>query len=575
MIKYKYLLAGLLAGLLGNFIIFNALISNKLSGYYLGNDFDSKLIVWILEWGYHAIRNYPLEFWSANQFFPHKNSLAYSDSLLAVQLFYFPLRSYGFDSISAMFASWILISMAASIFLSDALNRLNIFSNSEIFLIICFSSYTLSNTSFLASHYQLFGILFAPAIFTYTYVAIKSKANEAVVIGVGLFVFSACVATYIIPMLLALYFLVGLYYLNKYREIRSSGLVLLIGGFGYYVWIYLIIIIAALYIFQISPYLNLFNHLNPQDLNETHMYSARINSIVKNVSNYSYNYNQRDFDSGVWERSYFPGVFVLLVVVFGLIALFKKFNFELKIAEVREFHVYAFIIFLSAMVLSLGPYLYNGKSFKFYSIFYVLSNFIPGVENIRAPGRFGMFFGLFYGVSVVVLYRFLLQLLKIRKNFIICSIVAAFIYDASLVLNKFDAKYEDQELHKMLASYIKDKEPVIIFPIKKEGHIETIKNIMDQMNGGFYHWGWNVVGYGSRNTPELNKIIDLDGKFQATGGSREFKDLIMYSCEIGVSKVIFSKTKYNHDGDYPERVICYDLIYSDVESVIYSRIEIK
>jgi hypothetical protein len=575
MTKYKYLLAGLLAGLLGNFIIFNALIPNKLSGYYLGNDFDPKLIVWILEWGYHAIRNYPLDFWSANQFFPHKNSLAYSDSLIAVQLFYFPLRSYGFDSISAMFASWILISMAASIFLSDALNRLNVFSNVEIFLIICFSNYTLSSTSFLVSHYQLFGILFAPAIFTYVYVAIKLKANEAVVIGAGLFVFSACVATYILPMLLALYFLVGLYYLNKYREIRSNGLLSLIGGFGHYVWIYLIIIIAALYVFQISPYLNLFNDLNAQDLNETHMYSARINSIIKHVSTYSHNYNPRDFNSGVWERSYFPGVFVLLVLVFSLIALFNKINYQLEIAEIREFHVYAFIIFLCAIILSFGPYLYNGKSLRFYSVFYFLSAFIPGVENIRAPGRFGMFFGLFYGISVVVVYRFMLHVLDVRKKFIIFSIIAAFIYDASLALNKFDAKYEDQDLHKMLASYIKDKEPVIIFPIKKEGHIETIKNIMDQMNGSFYHWGWNVVGYGSRNTPELNKIIDLDGRFQATGDSREFKDLIIYSCEIGVSKVVFSKAKYNYDGDYPKRVICYDLIYSDVKSIVYARSETK
>ena len=53
-------------------------------------DFDSILLSWIAEWGYQSLfLHFSLErFWNSSIFFPHQNTLAYSDCLLGFQPFY-------------------------------------------------------------------------------------------------------------------------------------------------------------------------------------------------------------------------------------------------------------------------------------------------------------------------------------------------------------------------------------------------------------------------------------------------------------------------------------------------------
>lgn len=565
----KILVSGILAGLLGNILIFNTLFVNKLSGYYLGNNFDSNLIGWILEWGYHALRTYPEMFWNANQFYPHNNSLAYSDSMLAVQLFYSPLRILGLDSIAAMFASLICISTMASILLADALGQLKLFNWKEIFIIVFLSNYSLSSTTFLVDHYQLFGILFAPAILTYIYLAFKTGGSKAVMAASGIFVFSACVATYIAPMMLALYVLISLYYITSYRATGLISFINLLRSLKLYIWIYLIVIFFALYFFQIKQYLNLFGGMSAQNLLETHIYSARINSILSHVSAYSHVYKQNDFSSGVWERSYFPGIFVLSVVVIGFFTKLKKHILNEKFYEIEDFYLYSIVVFVAAFALSLGPYIYSGKSVKIYSIFSLLAGVLPGVENIRAPGRYGMFFGVFYGVSAVVVYRYLVKFIPARAGIIFAVLMALIFIDSRLSLQKFDSKIENENLYQRLSDHVSDRESLLILPVKKNGHYETIKNMMDQLNGSRYHWGWNIVGYGSRDTPELNQIIDLDSKLQTLDGNESLSEIFKYSCELKVSKIVLFKKYYSGRQEYNKITGCYSEIYDDKEMLIY------
>src|SRR5215208_2300621 len=61
------------------------------------------------------------------------------------------------------------------------------------------------------------------------------------------------------------------------------------------------------------------------------------------------------------------------------------------------------VLFLSAIVLSWGPYYKTDHSIRLP--FYYLSNFVFGLRDIRAPGRFGMFVALPLAVFAVGFLR--------------------------------------------------------------------------------------------------------------------------------------------------------------------------
>ena len=82
-LNQRFPLSGFLIGLLGLAFLFHNLIGKDLENFIWADDFDPLLLKWIFEWGYHSlfILNDPVNFFNANSFFPHANSLAYSDSL--------------------------------------------------------------------------------------------------------------------------------------------------------------------------------------------------------------------------------------------------------------------------------------------------------------------------------------------------------------------------------------------------------------------------------------------------------------------------------------------------------------
>ena len=56
-------------------------------GSHIGEDLgDPVRTAWQLAWQGHAVLHHPLHLWNANAFWPHRETFAFSDSLLAATL---------------------------------------------------------------------------------------------------------------------------------------------------------------------------------------------------------------------------------------------------------------------------------------------------------------------------------------------------------------------------------------------------------------------------------------------------------------------------------------------------------
>ena len=138
---------------------------------------------WIVNWGYHILfeLRQPLSFWNANSFYPNSLTLAYSNSLLGIQLLFAPLRMLGITPLTAIYISLAGISIIGATFTQYALYRTGYFSLSERILITFCAHFSLSMTSFFI-HYQLFGFHFAPPFFLFLFLYLRDLKKRDLVI---------------------------------------------------------------------------------------------------------------------------------------------------------------------------------------------------------------------------------------------------------------------------------------------------------------------------------------------------------------------------------------------------------
>ena len=158
--------ASLLTILLGLFLLFHQLIfSLPNRSIILSDSFDTSLIYWIANWGYHIVfeAGNPAAFFNANSFYPQQNTLAYSDSLLGMQVFFSPLRLLGVAPLPAIYFSLALTVLAAGLLSFLALRRIEPFSPLEISFILYGTFFSLTVSNYLASPRIPSGIKFLPS----------------------------------------------------------------------------------------------------------------------------------------------------------------------------------------------------------------------------------------------------------------------------------------------------------------------------------------------------------------------------------------------------------------------------
>jgi hypothetical protein len=202
-----------------------------------------------------------------------------------------------------------------------------------------------------------------------------------------------------------------------------------------------------------------------------------------------------------------------------------------------------------ALVVSWGPYVENQKAPFFFMI-----KVAPFLKNTRAIGRYGMFAALPLGVMLVVALRCLYKApqqgdgLASVRSLVVGGVALILLGIESLPTGKvFQYQEPLRGRYENLSTIIQPGTPIVELPSNNSDHFETIKRILEQMNGSLYHHGRLVVGYSGRTSPESATLIYLDQKL--TEGSINIRELFANIRHLGVRTVLI------HTDRYPAKVL--------------------
>ena len=510
------LLSGLFVATLSVALLFKEIIVNFPKQVAWADYIDSSLIYWIVNWGYHILfeMRQPLSFWNANSFYPHSMTLAYSDSILSIQAFFAPLRLIGVDPLYALYFSLAGICILGFCCTQFGLYRIGDFTVAEALFISFAAHFGLSMVSFFY-HYQLFGFEVAPAFFIFLYLYLRDFRLSDLVIALSLFAIGVLFAVYLAPMLFIIGLLAGIpMVIIRWKKIGLGNLIRAIG-----LWCPLIVAGFALVLYQIQfkAYFEIEGSFPQQLLVDKIIYSADITSLITGFSPYSKWYSSlHQSISGNWEYWYFPG---FLLLGLSLLCLITFVSYRIKRKEQlsngieREFLLFLFIVFISSFILSLGPISKTNPTIKLP--YFYLSFITFGLNNIRAPGRFGMFIGLPLSVFSVCGVRFLIQN-EFKRQFAISLLLILLVIESWTTFPTFPFNVDPEGVYWRVSKEIPPGTPLLEMPVFSEGtpvlneHLDTLKLATTHLMSSTVHWGRLVDGYGSQTSKEYIELLYLD-----------------------------------------------------------------
>jgi hypothetical protein len=525
-------------------LLFHHLADMPVQTTLWATDLDANGSFWTAEWGYHIIfqRLSPFELWEANSYFPHPHSLAYADSMISAQLLYGPARMLGFGPLWALYLTLAGFCIIGAM-LTDKLLRGYSFTAGERALVVAAAHFSLPMTAFLY-HYQLFGMQLAPPFFLALHRLLNTWQGKDLVLVTALLCLAGGFAAYVVPMAGSVTILVFLVF--SIRLLRCYGLGMVFRTLG---WRSLALSAAMLVLFfvvQLLPYVTVFKSLSSQSMSETFVYSARPWSVLLDPSSNSAWYESSATDHGHWERAAFPGLpLVLLAAVGGIGFLLRvpaiSLNGEQK--AIVPLVPYALTIFLVSWVLSWGPFLeVSDSETKLKLPFLFVAKLIPGVENIRAPGRFAQFYGLPLGLMAVASVRWGSTWIGLSRSAMAGVLAIVVLIDQMPNFRVFPFAIDHANFWRGAKPSIEEGKPIIVLPVAGDGHYQTMSNRGRQLVSSTIHWAALVTGYGSRDTAESDELIQLDSNLRSNRGS--LSDIARYARKLGIDKIVLFPDDY-------------------------------
>lgn len=528
-------------GFLSAFLIFRRLFLLDPEHTLWGDDFDPKLLRWTAEWGYYALGqqfSWTL-FWNAQSFFPHLNTLAFSDCLLTLQLVYTPLRWIGVLPLTALYLSLAIFSVLTFSLTTILLQRLKHFDFVETLIIAFASHFSLSMLNFLP-HYQLFGFQFAPPFLISLYIFCRELKLRWLILSLSLFVLGSSFAIYLAPTLFCLGLLLGIIVIPRTLLSYPTNklLKLLIA-----VVIVSSVFAAGFYGLVVSHYRTMVKQTAVQTFEESAIYSASPQSLFvgRTINSKWYKPAGSNYQKyGDWERAYFPGWLLICGAFLGIVTLLRHSGHK-EDQEIRYFSSSIFILGAFTVILSWGPFLEGIKM-----PFYYLSHILPGLRDMRAPGRFGFIIGLPLSIMLVVGMRAIFR----SKPFTRGNQIAALIILVSLMFESmpsyrtFDYVVPYKDVAQKLSEVIEPNTAIVELPAHGSSHFDTIHTILAQLNTALYHHGRIFLGYGGRTTAECQEIIAKSQKLSA-GNLGAFEEILAYASSFKVGAVLVHLEKYD------------------------------
>lgn len=534
---------GFFVALLGVLGLFHSILGSFPAERLWADDFDSVLLLWTLEWGYHGVTT-SAGLWDANSFFPHRHALVFSDSLIGAQIFYTPLRLLGLPPLWSTYATLALVCILGVVLSDFALQRIAPFNPIERALILLPAHFGLFMVSFLY-HYQLFGFQLAPPFLLFLFLTLRRLKPLDIFMCALTGAVAVSISTYLVPMLVTLTVAaLGLLghrscapdrpslreVLNKPKILVATVVALCIGG--------------ALWQLQLRHYHAFRGSAEQQQFSETRTYSAGALSLVNPEVRASLWYPDAQVEYGDWERGIFPGWALLCTTGCLLLGLLSSSRLRRALRAENELAAllrYSSVIGIVCVVLACGPLTSSGRWLPFA----YAAQLIPGLESIRAPGRFGMLLGLSFGVCAVSLIRCvalgLLPLISERARLVGGALLSLAVATESIVHH---VAFPVPQENSALAGQIQElplHTPTIILPVAGGDHISTLRRVTAQLWESRHHWAHLVVGYGARSTPELSELISLDQQLHT---SANLTPMIQFAKRIGVRAIFIELNKY-------------------------------
>jgi len=554
LIKFGSSNSGLLVAFIGVAILFKNFLLALPSSVLWADQLDSKLIYWIVNWGYHILFQVkqPGMFWNANSFYPQPYSLAYSDSLLSLQLLYAPLRAIGINALAALYFSLMLTVIISCWLTQSALKRIGGFNPLEITLIVFGAHFSLSMINYLM-HYQLFGFQLAPSFLLFLFLYLRDLRLKDFVIVCLLFVVGVGYAAYLAPML----FVVCLFLLIPYVAWRlfSSGMMTLLRQIGWQPFAMVGASSIFLYFVLFKPYFyvnSLYPKYSPESMTQ---FSAAPSSIINGFSIFSYWYKRTTFDFGFWESSYFPGYILLSLGLVALLLLvvrwfagrlnFKPRSrllgfFDADLSQHQGLIIYATSLLFILLFLSLGPYLVLDPSASPVAKlpYYYLAQVLPGLESVRAPGRFGMLIGL----PLSLLGVFFLKSLRLKQpgyNLVLTGLILATLVESIPRIPAYNFDPDPQGIYQWVAGYIQPNDVLLELPIYKNNYDKMLEIVNNQLVGSTIDWARLLVGYGAKTSPEYELFADHSVQYQ-----KKIAKMIEVAEKYKVQYLLVNTSKY-------------------------------
>jgi len=206
-----------------------------------------------------------------------------------------------------------------------------------------------------------------------------------------------------------------------------------------------------------------------------------------------------------------------------------------------DFILYMTILFLAAIVLSWGPYYKSDHSLRLP--FYYLSEFVVGLDSIRAPGRFGMFIALPLAVLAVAFLR-IFAIRRLAHHWVVLLVTILIVVESFPKFSVFPFSIDSEGVYKQVSQEIKPGTPLLELPVFGKDHFETIRIAMQQLNGSTIHWGRLVVGYGANKmTPQYKRLLYLDSLIQQ--GSADPQEVLSFAQQYGISHLLIHLNRYD------------------------------
>jgi len=501
---------------------------------------DPALNTWILAWDVHSLISDPLNLFNANIFYPHQNTLAFSEHLIADMVVAFPVILITHNPILAyniiLFLSFVLSGLGMFLLIDHYINnKYSAFLGGVVF---AFCTIRFAHTG----HLQLLTAQWMPFALLYLDKFLHKGDYKNLAL---LYVF------YVLQTLSCWYFAfyititLGVYALSVFVINKDLRKKLFHQSYQLKLILFLICALAIIAPFA-YPYIQVAHEYGfTRTLDEVSFYSADvgdylltpINNLIYGTVSYPFQAN-RNF----CEHSLFPGITVIALSLYGFFRLMRlKLGDQSKLALIitsdKTQNIYL-LIALIAFILSLGyPLHFFGHTLNIDLLYKYLFEYFPGFKSMRVPSRFG--FIIVLSLSVFAAYgmnKFIGSKPKIKK-LVISFIFVSLVVSESIYIPLFNVTMpvdrEIPEVYQWLANETGD------FAI-----VELPSNLFSDtkyMYYSAYHWKKLVNGYSGFVPEDYSNTILTLMTFPSDESiyllrAKEIKYVVIHSSELDGSQ---------------------------------------